>query len=86
MALYRVHSRLFDAPASQTAEPAGACPVCARVVDADGVAHRSARLHPGCHSVVAAVEPLGSAGFERLRSYLWPDTVARKDQGRRRKA
>jgi hypothetical protein len=84
MALYRTHSRL-NAPRAAAARPAahdGTCPVCGRLLEpAEAVTHGSSALHPGCHAVVSAVEPLGAAGFERLRAFLWPD--ARRRPGRK---
>lgn len=86
MALYRVHSRLFAAPTRETADDAtAACPVCGRVVDGDSVLYRSATLHQACAAIVSAVEPLGAAGFERVRAFLWPDASHRTER-RRRKA
>jgi hypothetical protein len=84
MSLYRVHSRLFEAPAAarQAEASTGACPVCGRVVDADAVPYRSTTLHRACAAVASAVEPLGASGVERLRAFLWPDRQAER---RRRK-
>ncbi|HET9315390.1 MAG TPA: hypothetical protein VFQ51_07350 [Vicinamibacteria bacterium] len=83
LALYRAHARLFRAP---TSNPGGACPVCGQVTDAaDSIAYRSATLHRGCSAIVSAVEPLGAAGFDRLRAFLWPETAARTGSLRRRK-
>jgi hypothetical protein len=86
MALYRVHSRLFQAAAARETVATGACPVCVRPVDGGAsVPHRQSVLHPACHAVMSAVEPLGTAGLDRLRAYLWPDGP-RRTPGRRRKA
>lgn len=72
LALYKAHSRLARAT-PQAPAPGGACGVCARVVeDGSGVGHRASLLHPDCHALVALVEPLGPAGLDRLREYLWP--------------
>jgi hypothetical protein len=82
LALYKAHARL-DATArpGSPAPSDGACGVCGLPVGADGIAHRAGRLHPACHGIVALVEPLGPAGLDGLRAYLWP---ARSNRSARR--
>jgi len=72
LGLYKAHERLTRSPAGAP-PPEGACGACGQPVDVTGaIAHRSAALHPACHAIVAVVEPLGPAGLDRLRAYLWP--------------
>ena len=72
LALYKAHARLTRPPAGAPS-PEGACGACGQPVAApDAIPHRSASLHPACHGIVAVVEPLGPAGLDRLRAYLWP--------------
>ncbi len=82
LGLYKAHARLAGGPAaaSEPSTPEGSCGVCGRPVEADAVTHRSGRLHMACHAVVALVEPLGPAGLDRLRGYLWPGRSRRRPQ------
>jgi hypothetical protein len=85
LALYKAHARLAggDHPPSQGSSRDGSCGVCGRPVEAgDAVVHRSASLHSACHAAVALLEPLGSAGLDRLRAYLWP---AQSNKSRRQR-
>lgn len=81
LALYKAHSRLGRVPAAD-----GSCGVCGRLVDpSDAIAHRGGALHTACHGVVALAEPLGPAGFDRVRAYLWPAPQAKGSPRRTRK-
>jgi hypothetical protein len=84
LALYKAHSRL-NQPGALSTPPDGSCGVCGRPVAAeDAVAHRTASLHRACHGIVTLVEPLGQAGLDRLRGYLWPPRSNGSPRRRRR--
>jgi hypothetical protein len=87
LGLYKAHARLRPADAhapATAAAPGGACGVCGRAVEpTDAVAaHRAAVLHASCQALVALVEPLGPAGLDRLRGYLWPARSKRAQRQR----
>mgnify|MGYP003581426524 CR=1 FL=1 len=79
LALYKAHARLNPPGTHALPSDDGACGVCGRLVpDGDRMPHRDRSLHAACHGIVTLVEPLGAAGLDRLRSYLWPPSKAKR--------
>jgi hypothetical protein len=73
LALYKAHARLNRAATTAATPPDGSCGVCGcPVAPGEAVTHRAGILHGACDEIVTRVEPLGPAGLDRLRAYLWP--------------